>query len=182
MCLSGAGGYNKGKFPRIRGETKPCTTRRRGSFGRECRKNSTHTPKLRSKGKFIRKGVTLHRVWCPPRGREWEGPPVFREFSLWMWLNLHFNYLASSLHFIHFLKYTSVFGLYEGFWKGFSKQLHQMSLGFKDSDLCSKTEKHRARQQYHKMKNKPNVFCSIVRKRMCSFVLCIINLQNWYIF
>lgn len=29
--------------------------------GRECRKNSTHTPKLESTGQFIRKGIALHR-------------------------------------------------------------------------------------------------------------------------
>lgn len=49
-------------FPELVGEDQAslCTERRRGSFGRECRKNSTYMPKVESKGKFMRKGVTLH--------------------------------------------------------------------------------------------------------------------------
>lgn len=38
----------QGTFPQVMGETKPCIERR-GSFGGEFRKNSTHTPKLESK-------------------------------------------------------------------------------------------------------------------------------------
>lgn len=52
-------------------ETKPCSERR-GSSGRECRKISTHTSKLESKGKFIVAG-SLIGVSLGPRGEIWEG-------------------------------------------------------------------------------------------------------------
>lgn len=56
-------------FPELVGEDQAslCTERRRGSFGRECRKNSTYMPKVESKGN-IRKGST-DRVWSCLRGR-----------------------------------------------------------------------------------------------------------------
>lgn len=46
----------QGKFPQIVGEAKPCTERRRGSFGREYRKNSTHTPESESKKSLLERG------------------------------------------------------------------------------------------------------------------------------
>lgn len=39
------------------GENEPSAERRRGSLGRECRQNPTHTPKLESKGKLVVGGV-----------------------------------------------------------------------------------------------------------------------------
>lgn len=67
------------------------------SFGGECRKNSTHTSKLQSKGKFIRKGAILPRQSESPlrdrqwvRGtkgdveRQWVGGWVFKELCLYV--------------------------------------------------------------------------------------------------
>lgn len=62
----------KGKFPRVDMETKPCAERR-GSFDGECRENPTHSPKLGSKRKFIRKGVTLHKQCGLPQSQRVRG-------------------------------------------------------------------------------------------------------------
>ena len=57
----------QGKFPRVRGRPIPAPRKEEFClfvclfFGRKHRKNSTHMQKLESKGKFIRKGITLHR-------------------------------------------------------------------------------------------------------------------------
>lgn len=50
------------------GETKPCPERGRGSFGGECRKNSTRMPELESQ-QSTGKGVTLPRARSPQRQR-----------------------------------------------------------------------------------------------------------------
>lgn len=53
------------------GEIKPHTERRESSGGGR-RKNSTHAPMLESKGKSIRKGVTLHGQSVVPSQRQSE--------------------------------------------------------------------------------------------------------------
>lgn len=55
-----------------KGEAKPCTERREGSFGGKCRKNSIHTPKLDLKGKFIkeREKQKLEKAKTKPQNKE----------------------------------------------------------------------------------------------------------------
>lgn len=68
-----------GKVPQ-RGKTKPCAERKRGSFRRESRYDSTPTPKLWSKKNDNRKGITRHRQNVVSSQKQ----RVLREFCLYV--------------------------------------------------------------------------------------------------
>lgn len=61
------------------GDIKPYTERKE-SFGKEWKKNSTHRPKLGSKGMFIREGVNTP----PTEHVSSQRQKVFREFSVYV--------------------------------------------------------------------------------------------------